>query len=161
MFNYNKKIFFGVYEKSDWIIEDTYSRCKSFDSYESFKDELIQTVNLSNFTLKLALLKAHPELTGKISIGELTRESLNEQNSAGLNRCSLEEFNELQELNKTYNEKFKFPFIIAVTGLNVKKILYYFRLRVLNDYETEFSEALLQVHKIAEIRINQIIQKME
>jgi len=161
MFNYNKKFFFGVYEKSDWIIEDTYSRCKSFDSYESFKDELIQTVNLSNFTLKLALLKAHPELTGKISIGELTRESLNEQNSAGLNRCSLEEFNELQELNKTYNEKFKFPFIIAVTGLNVKKILYYFRLRVLNDYETEFSEALLQVHKIAEIRINQIIQKME
>ena len=161
MFNYNKNIFFGVYEKSDWIIEDTYKRCESFDSYESFKDELIQTVNLSNYTLKLSLLKAHPELTGKISIGELTKESLNEQNSAGLNKCSVEEFNELHALNKTYNEKFKFPFIIAVTGLNVKKILYYFRLRVLNDYETEFSEALLQVHKIAEIRINQIIQKME
>ena len=53
MFNYNKNIFFGVYEKSDWIIEDTYKRCESFDSYESFKDELIQTVNLSNYTLKL------------------------------------------------------------------------------------------------------------
>ena len=45
-------------------------------------------------------------------------------------------------------------------GLNVIKILYYFRLRVLNDYESEFAEALLQVHKIAEIRINQIIKKM-
>lgn len=161
MFNYNKNIFFGVYEKSDWIIEDTYKRCESFDSYESFKDELMQTVSLSNNTLKLSLLKSHPELTGKISIGELTKESLNEQNSAGLNKCSVEEFNELHALNKTYNEKFKFPFIIAVTGLNVKKILYYFRLRVLNDYETEFAEALLQVHKIAEIRINQIIKKME
>ena len=161
MFTYNKKHFFGVYEKSDWIIEDTYKRCESFDSYESFKDELIQTVNLSNDSLKLSLLKAHPELTGKIFIGEMTKESLNEQHSAGLNKCSLEEFNELHKLNKTYNEKFKFPFIIAVTGLNVIKILYYFRLRVLNDYETEFAEALLQVHKIAEIRINQIIKKME
>jgi len=161
MFNYNKNIFFGVYEKSDWIIEDTYYRCKSFDNSNNFKDELIKTVDLSNSSLKLALLKAHPELTGKISMGELTRESLNEQNSAGLNRCSFEEFNELHELNKTYNEKFEFPFIIAVTGLNVIKILYNFRLRVLNDYETEFSEALLQVHKIAEIRINQIIKKME
>ena len=161
MFNYNKNIFFGVYEKSDWIIEDTYKRCESFDSYESFKDELIQTVNLSNDTLKLLLLKAHPELTGKISIGELTKDSLNEQNSAGLNKCSVEEYNELHALNKTYNEKFKFPFIIAVTGLNVIKILYYFRLRVLNDYEAEFAEALLQVHKIAEIRISQIIKKME
>ena len=121
MFNYNENVFFGVYEKSDWIIEDTYKRCESFDSYESFKDELIQTVSLSNDSLKLSLLKSHPELTGKISIGELTKKSLNEQNSAGLNRCSLEEFNELYELNKTYNEKFKLPFIIAVTGLNVKK----------------------------------------
>ena len=95
MFNYNENVFFGVYEKSDWIIEDTYKRCESFNNYESYKDELIQTVSLSNDFLKLSLLKAHPELTGKISIGELTKESLNEQNSAGLNKCSLEEFNEL------------------------------------------------------------------
>ena len=52
-------------------------------------------------------------------------------------------------------------FIIAVTGLNVPKILEQFRIRVSNNYLEELNEAIFQVHKIAEIRIKQKINLTE
>ena len=85
-----KGIFFGIYEKSDWIVSETYKRCKEFQNIDEFKDELISTVNNSTTEKKLLLLNSHPQLTGKISIKNLTKESFNEQNSAGLQNCSQE-----------------------------------------------------------------------
>ena len=82
------------------------------------------------------------------------------KNSAGLQNCSQEEFAELHSLNASYNEKFKF-IIIAVTGLNVTKIIEQFRLRISNNYLKELEEAIFQVHKIAEIRIHQKINLTE
>ena len=161
MFSFEEKKIFGVYEKSDWIIIETFKRCEKFNNILDLKRELIKTVNLSTKNAKLKLLKAHPELTGKIGVKKLTKESLNEQKSAGLNECTLDEFNELHFLNETYNEKFKFPFIIAVTGLNVTKIIKSFRSRILNEYDEELHEAIKQVHKIASIRIDQKIKNME
>ena len=161
MLGYKKEFFFGIYEKSDWIVSETYKRCKEFQNIDKFKDELISTVSNSTTEQKILLLRSHPQLTGKISIKNLTRESFNEQNSAGLQNCSQEEFEELHSLNASYNEKFKFPFIIAVTGLNVTKILEQFRIRVSNNYLKELEEAIFQVHKIAEIRIHQKINLME
>ena len=161
MFSFEEKKIFGVYEKSDWIIIETFKRCEKFNNILDLKRELIRTVNLSTKNAKLKLLKAHPELTGKIGVKKLTKESLNEQKSAGLNECTLDEFNELHFLNETYNEKFKFPFIIAVTGLNVTKIIKSFRSRILNEYDEELNEAIKQVHKIASIRIDQKIENME
>ena len=161
MFSFEEKKILGVYEKSDWIIIETFKRCEKFNNILDLKRELIKTVNLSTKNAKLKLLKAHPELTGKIGVKKLTKESLNEQKSAGLNECTLDEFNELHFLNETYNEKFKFPFIIAVTGLNVTKIIKSFRSRILNEYDKELNEAIKQVHKIASIRIDQKIENME
>ena len=161
MLGYKKEFFFGIYEKSDWIVSETYKRCKKFQNIDEFKDELISTVNNATTEKKLFLLRSHPQLTGKISTKNLTKESFNEQNSAGLQNCSQEEFEELHSLNASYNEKFKFPFIIAVTGLNVTKILEQFKMRISNNYLEELNEAIFQVHKIAEIRIQQKINLTE
>ena len=61
---------------------------------------------------------------------KLTLSSQNEQKSAGLDQCSDEEFSILSEYNKLYREKFKFPFIIAVSGLN--------RSQIINQIKTRF-----------------------
>ena len=53
--------------------------------------------------------------------------------------------------------KFGFPFIIAVKGKNKNEILDSFRQRVKNNFEVEFSEAKLQVKKIASFRLNEIL----
>ena len=47
MLGYKKEFFFGIYEKSDWIVSETYKRCKEFQNFDEFKDELISTVSNS------------------------------------------------------------------------------------------------------------------
>ena len=112
----------------------------------------------------MSLLLAIETTTKNCSVAVFKKNKLlafNEQNSAGLQNCSQEDFEELHSLNASYNEKFKFPFIIAVTGLNVTKILEQFRIRISNNYLVELNEAIFQVHKIAEIRIKQKINLTE
>ena len=57
---------------------------------------------------------------------------------------------------KDYKKKFDFPFIIAVAGRNKSEILDNFRKRIKNDKNTEFNEAVIQVKKIASLRLKQI-----
>ena len=111
--------------------------------------------------MKLSLLTSHPELTGKIEVKNLTKESLSEQKSAGLNQCSIEEFEKLHTMNNSYNKKFNFPFIIAVSGLNVAEIIKNFEIRIENTYDFELNEAIREVHKIASIRIDQKIKSLD
>ena len=106
---------------------------------------------------QMALLCAHPELAGKLAMsGSLTAESKAEQASAQLDQCSAEEFAEFQNLNQHYRETFGHPFIIAVRGLNRTKILAAFRKRVNHSAEVEFRPALAAVHKIANLRLDQL-----
>lgn len=158
------ELFGGVYEHSPWIAE------QAFKGGLNEKDN--QPINLaarmegivdsSSQGEKLKLLKAHPELAGKLAIkDQLTTESKKEQGGAGLDACSKEEFEAFQRLNAQYNEKFGFPFIIAVKGLNRSKILEAFRNRVNNREEDEFHQALSEVHKIARLRILDLMKSSE
>ena len=54
-------------------------------------------------------------------------------------------------------KKFGFPFIIAVKGKNKSEILINFRKRIKNEIDLEFDEAKVQVKKIANFRLNEII----
>ena len=54
-------------------------------------------------------------------------------------------------------KKIGFPFIIAVKGKNKSEILINFRRRIKNEIDLEFDEAKVQVKKIANFRLNEII----
>ena len=103
---------------------------------------------------------AHPELAGKAAIrGELTADSAREQAGAGLNACTPAEFAELQALNLAYRQRFGWPFIIAVTGLSRTDILAAMRQRLARAPEDEFAEALSQIVRIANIRLNALLDE--
>ena len=107
---------------------------------------------------QLALMCAHPELAGKAAIrGELTADSAREQAGAGLNACTPAEFTELQALNLAYRQRFGWPFIIAVTGLSRADILAAMRQRLARAPEDEFAEALTQIVRIANIRLDALL----
>ena len=53
----------------------------------------------------------------------LTKESQNEQASAGLDNLTSEEYEQFNELNRSYREKYGFPFIIAVKNRSKSEIL--------------------------------------
>ncbi len=107
---------------------------------------------------KLGVLQAHPDLAGKLAIaGELTADSRNEQAGAGLDRLTPEEHARFTALNGTYTDKFGFPFIIAVKGLNRHDILSAFEARIGNDAAEEFETATAQVEKIAWLRLSAML----
>ena len=156
------EIFGGVYEHSPWIVEDVFAKglTGDHDSIDGLHNALRQAVDDSDRERQLALLRAHPDLAGKLAVaGELTVESTAEQTSAQLDKCSAAEFQEFQALNDRYKEKFEFPFILAVRGRSRQEILENFRTRAEHDPEAEFAEALRQVHRIALLRIEALFQE--
>ncbi len=151
----------GIYEHSPWIPERA-SGLRPFASLAALKHALQSVVEQAGEEEQLALIRAHPELAGKAAIaGELTKESTGEQAKAGLNRCSPEEFTTLQKLNADYNAKFGFPFILAVKGpaghgLTREQIIATFSRRLKDCRADELAEDLRQIHRIAELRLNDL-----
>ncbi|MBL1437568.1 MAG: 2-oxo-4-hydroxy-4-carboxy-5-ureidoimidazoline decarboxylase [Rhodobacteraceae bacterium] len=145
--------FGGVYEHSPWVAE------KAFDMGPPAPDVLPATmrqiVEDASQDAKLTLLRAHPDLAGKLAkTGDLTDESTSEQASAGLDQCTDEEFKAFTVLNDRYKTRFGFPYILAVRGRHRTEILENFKARVDNTPEVEFREALDQVHQIASLRFD-------
>ena len=149
-------LFESIYEHSDWVIKNVIEDKSNIPNtiYE-LKLKMKNEVDNCSENLKLKLLRAHPELgIKKNEISSLTHSSQAEQKSAGLDQCSEEEYEEIKSLNKSYKEKFQFPFIIAVKGLNRLDIIKSMKKRVDNNYEEEFLTAINEVHKIAKIRLD-------
>ena len=147
----------SVYESSSWIAEEAWRQGVRGTAADDTASALREIVENSGRQVQLALLRAHPDLAGRLAMRDaLTPESAAEQSGAGLDRCSPGEFAEFQDLNERYKKKFGFPFIFAVRGRNRREILDAFRQRVENDSGSEFREALNQVHRIARFRIEAV-----
>ena len=148
--------FGGIYEHSPWVAATIWSEGLGPDDRQLllFAARMQAIVEAAGHDRQLALLRAHPELAGKLAIaGNLTAESSAEQAGAGLDACSADEFARFQTLNTRYGAAFGHPFIIAVRGLTRGDILAAFEQRVTNDPATEFATALAEVHKIARLRV--------
>ncbi len=146
--------FGGIYEHSAWIAEEAFACGVDPRDRDALAAAMLEIVEASGEAAQLALLRAHPDLAGKLAkSGALTEESTSEQAGAGLDQCSEAEFAEFTRLNETYKEKFGFPFILAVKGRDRQEILENFRARVHNSRAAEFREALDQVHQIARLRL--------
>jgi 2-oxo-4-hydroxy-4-carboxy-5-ureidoimidazoline decarboxylase len=147
-----------VFEHSPWVAEAAWSM-RPFATVDGLHAAMVAAMHSASEPAQLALIRAHPELAGKAAIrGELTADSETEQSGAGLDRCSPAEYARLQELNRAYNEKFGFPFIIAVKGLDRTAIIGRFAERVGRDRAQEFDEALQQIARIAWFRLEGLIE---
>jgi N-carbamoyl-L-amino-acid hydrolase len=149
----------GTYEHSPWIARRAVD-ARPFRSLAHLKHALVQVVSEAPADEQLVLIRAHPELAGKAMVSKtLTAESTREQGKAGLTDCTPEEFAKIQQLNADYNAKFGFPFILAVrgprgTGLGKREIIDTFERRLHNHPGFELGEALRNIHRIAEIRLD-------
>ncbi|MCE2657998.1 MAG: 2-oxo-4-hydroxy-4-carboxy-5-ureidoimidazoline decarboxylase [Rubrivivax sp.] len=152
----------GIYEHSPWVASEAFSRrpAAGFASIAGLKHALALAVANAPQVQQLALIRAHPELAGKAMVARsLTTESTTEQTLSGLTHCSPAEFERLQSLNTHYNQRFGWPFILAVrgprgTGLTRTQIISAFERRLANPPDVELGECLRNIHRIAEIRLN-------
>ncbi|EGY00845.1 hypothetical protein AZA_89183 [Nitrospirillum viridazoti Y2] len=152
--------FGGVFEHSPWIAEAAWDAGlpAGAGTADGLHAALVTQFRAASREKRLGVLLAHPDLAGRLAVrGELTAESTAEQASAGLDKCTPEEYARFQELNDAYKARFGFPFILAVRGLTRAAILENFESRVANDTETEFATATAQVERIALLRLKEML----
>lgn len=148
----------GIFEHSPWVAERAWSH-RPFANREALLGTLVGTMLGAPRADQLALIRAHPELAGKLAVrGELTAESSREQAGAGLSACSPEEFALIHALNAAYQDKFGFPFIIAVRGHGRSDIIGAMQRRLEQGVEVEFAEALAQIARIASLRLEERVE---
>ncbi len=148
----------GIYEHSAWVAEETYELAEEIEDVGELATVFAMSVEQATDERKLALICAHPDLAGKAAIsGELTEESSVEQASAGIDQCSKEEYQQFQDLNDQYKDKFGFPFVMAVRDSDRQEILAAFQRRLENDSQTEFETAIREIHKIARLRLQGLV----
>lgn len=151
--------FGGVFEHSPWVAAGAFDAGIAEPlTAGGVHQAMCAAFRSADDAARLAVLRAHPDLAGKLAIaGELTEDSRKEQAGAGLDRLSAEEHARFTALNSAYVTKFGFPFIIAVKGLTKDDILAAFETRINNDRNAEFETASRQVERIALLRLTSML----
>src|SRR4051812_34403998 len=104
----------NIFEYSPWIAEKA-ADARPFDGIAQLFEAMHAAVERAPPELRLALIKAHPDLADKTQrAAGLTVESNAEQSSAGLDRLSDAEYVAFERVNNAYRAKFGFPYIVCV-----------------------------------------------
>ncbi len=143
-----------IFEHTPAIARSTWDD-RPFASAGDLYAKMVTAVSAMTQAEKLALIQAHPDLGSKAKMAEA---SVSEQAGAGLDRLSVEELDRFQCLNRSYREKFDFPFIVAVKKHTKTSILEAFKQRLDNSIETEIQQALAEICEIARFRLESAIQ---
>ena len=150
--------FGAVFEHAPWIAEQAFAH-GPFDSVAALHAAMTNVVATAQTESKLALIRGHPDLTGRAAQRrEMTAASIDEQSRSGLTDLTAAEFARFHELNTAYRTKFGFPFIMAVKFSNKHDILAAFVERLRNDQAAELERALREIGKITRYRLDDIIQ---
>jgi OHCU decarboxylase len=142
-----------VYEHSPHFARRAAAK-RPFADADHLRHALLQEVNHAPDEEQMNLIKAHPDLVGR---AVLTAESQGEQAAAGLGDLSAEERESFRRHNAAYRERFGFPFIICARMNRKDAILEAFPRRLQNDAAAEKKTALDEIHKIAALRLHDIL----
>jgi 2-oxo-4-hydroxy-4-carboxy-5-ureidoimidazoline decarboxylase len=142
------------------VFEDTPAIAHQVWHQRPFKDvadlhqKMMAVVNAMTQTEQLRLIKAHPDLGSRTKMAEA---SVQEQSGVGLDRLTLEEYDQFQRLNQAYKDRFGFPFIIAVKQHTQQSILEAFDRRLHHSFEVEITQALVEIFEIARFRLTDLV----
>lgn len=152
----------GIYEHSPWIAEKFYQEFlqdknpaeTNIVNVRDLHRAMASIVDESTHEQKLELLRSHPDLCAKIEkLKTLTKESQEEQSRAGLGSLTDDEKESFTRMNDEYKAKFGFPFILAARNVTKYTVLAAIEGRLHCTREAEFAGALVQVGKIAWMRL--------
>ncbi|WP_082407133.1 2-oxo-4-hydroxy-4-carboxy-5-ureidoimidazoline decarboxylase, partial [Bacillus sp. JCM 19041] len=139
-----------IYEHSPWIAEETGQK-RPFKTIDQLRVALKTTVDEASYEDKLSLIRMHPELGTK---KPLTVHSAQEQQQAGLSGLTEMESIEFSRLNAEYSKRFGFPFVEAVKGKTKREIYESLQIRIKQNEDKEFVQAINEIHRIATFRLN-------
>ena len=146
-----------AFELSPWVVERAHA-AGPFGCIDVLHDAMMRVLGAAPVDDRVGLIRAHPDLAGKAALaGELTRESVDEQKSAGLDRLEPDEFATINKLNDAYRAQFAFPFVICAKLNDKHAILAAMERRLNNSREHEIDEAVRQIGLISRLRLDEAI----
>ena len=147
----------NIFEYSPWIAEKA-ADARPFAGVKQLFAAMTAAVDHASSDLRLALIKAHPDLANKTQrAAGLTAESNAEQNSVGLDRLSDAEYEAFERVNNAYRSKFGFPYIVCVRRHTRDSILRDFARRLPNDAGAETRTSIAEIGRIAALRLDQLV----
>jgi 2-oxo-4-hydroxy-4-carboxy-5-ureidoimidazoline decarboxylase len=147
----------NIFEHSPWIAEQT-AMNRPFAGINQLFVAMKAAVDRAPAELRVALIKAHPDLANKTQrAAGLTAESNAEQNSAGLDQLSDAEYEAFERVNNAYRSKFGFPYIVCVRRHTRDSILRDFERRLPNDVRAETQQSIEEICRIAALRLDQLV----
>ena len=144
----------GIVEHSPWVVERAWAQAP-FTSFSALFDALRQCIHDATRPEQIALLRVHPELAGREAVaGTMTPDSSAEQARLGLMALSPQAMERLTTLNRAYQARFDFPFIVALRlHDSLDSVLLAGETRQFHDPETELPIALGQVCEVMRGRL--------
>jgi len=149
-----------LFEGSPWVAERAWLR-RPFRSLEALHREMVAAVRAASPEEKLGLIRAHPDLVGRLTARNptLVGHSAREQAAAGLDSLTDEEARTFRSYNEDYHEKFSFPFVICARENRKEAILQAFPRRLVQAREQEIETALAEIAKIAWLRLRDAVSE--
>jgi 2-oxo-4-hydroxy-4-carboxy-5-ureidoimidazoline decarboxylase len=146
-----------AFEDSPWIARAAAER-RPFADRTALHAALVAVVEAASDEAKVALIRAHPDLAGRVAReGRLTASSAAEQAGAGLDALTPSEIGRFDTDNGAYRERFGFPFVICARENTKSSILDALARRTANERATEIATALAEIAKIARLRIEDAV----
>ena len=147
----------NIFEYSPWIAEKA-ADARPFSGVKALFAAMTSAVDNASSELRLALIKAHPDLANKTQrAAGLTAESTAEQSGLGLDRLSDSEYEAFERVNNAYRGKFGFPYIVCVRRQTKDSVLRDFERRIANDIATETQKSIEEIGRIAALRVDQLV----
>jgi len=148
------KVLGGVFENTPAIARDVWHQ-RPFQDIDDLHQKMIEIVKRWESEDQLDLIRAHPDLGSRVKMAD---SSIREQASAGLNRLTMDEYDRLVHLNRLYQEKFGFPFVMAVRNHTKISILKTFEQRLKNSVEQEHAQAIAEIAQISHSRLLDLVE---
>jgi OHCU decarboxylase len=126
-------------------------------------EELIQKANTVWWNLDrddwLEAFRSHPKIGENKASAKVSTQSegWSGREQAGIHGAATQTLDELAKLNRVYEEKFGFIFIVCATGKSSEQMLAILKSRIGNDLETELPVAACEQAKITEIRLGKLL----
>lgn len=145
----------AVFEDTPAIAREVWAQ-RPFMELTDLYQAMVDVVNAMTQVEQLALIRGHPDLGSKT---KMAAASVQEQTGAGLDRLTADEYDRFHVLNQAYQEKFGFPFIIAVKQHTKASILEAFDRRLSNAPDAEVNQALTEINQIAQFRLAALVSQ--
>jgi OHCU decarboxylase len=146
--------FGPLFQGPPWIAAEV-ARMRPFDSLYAMRHALHGVLFDAPPERQRELIDSYPDIAAKVALGQGSRR---DQASAGLNRLTPQEYERFDALNEAYREKFGFPFVICVRENTKETILDEFERRVRNTPLQEQMAALVEIAKIANLRLFDLVE---